>query len=267
MSIDQSKSILSAQYGNISTSPNALASIRGHGKYTTNYPMSSNWPIGNSNPNTSSYIRNLNSGEGSRGVNIDLHTKQMPNKNRVNDRFEYPETLNHTLQGDPYQTFGLQANHETPSELNLFFFSKTNVAYLQKRILSEVKNITGIQIKRQSENALLIIMDRNYKLALHGSLPSATVHLALPRGEKSCSLKKRLVRLNQAVIQECVKEILSGMSMYATYYKDASSLPTPLSRPTFMSMKGSNVLSENIGFTKGNSQSIASFNMRNVIMN
>jgi hypothetical protein len=57
------------------------------------------------------------------------------------------------------------------------------------------------------------------------------------------------------------------MNMYLQYYKDASSLPTPLSRPTNVSSKGGRVLQENIGLYSGNSRAIASFNLRNSVIN
>lgn len=268
--MDLSKSILSAQYNNVATSPMNLADIRGTGKFKTSYPLSSNWPQANFQPNTSTYVQNARKEDvkriESQNSNWDL-SNVAPVATRRNDRFEYPQTLNHTLVGDPYHAYGLHANHEVPTALNTLFFNRTNVQYLQNRILNEVKNITGIQVKPQSENQLLIIMNNKYQYAQSGALPSSTVHLALPRGEKECSLRKRLYRINQAVIQECVKQILSGMNMYVTYYKDASSLPLPLSLPTYVSAKGGRMLQENIGLTSGNSAGLSSFNLRNTVVN
>jgi len=56
--MDLSKSILSAQYNNVATSPMNLADIRGTGKFKTSYPLSSNWPQANFQPNTSTYVQN-----------------------------------------------------------------------------------------------------------------------------------------------------------------------------------------------------------------
>lgn len=265
--MDLSKSILSTQYNNLATVPQEVALKRGSGQYSTSYPLTSNWPLANFSPQTSTYVTGPQSKIYSTlGTSWDL-SNVAPVASWQNDRFEYPQNLNNTLMGDPYTSFGLQANHETPTALNSLFFNRTNVQYIQKRILDEVENITGIRVKPQSENSILIIMNNKYQYSLYGSLPSSTVHLALPRGPKECSLKKRLERINQAVIQECVKQVLSGMNAYATYYKDASSLPIPLSLPTCMSSKGGKVLSPNIGLTSGNSAAIASYNMRNLIVN
>lgn len=268
--MDLSKSILSAQYNNVATSIGSLSEIRGSGNYTTSYPLTSNYPLTSFKPETSTYVRNVGDVVKTPGVEIKDQvnlSSLMPVASRKNDQFVYSPSLNNTLKGDPYQSFGLAANHTTPTTLNMLFFHKTNVKYIQKRILNEVYNITGIRIKPQSENSILIIMNNKYEYALAGWLPASPAHMALPRGDKNCSLEQRLTKINQAVIQECVKQILSGMNMYAEYYKHASSLPMPLERPTYVSMKGRNVLSENIGLTSGNSDSIASFNMRDNVVN
>lgn len=269
--MDLSKSILSAQYNNTSTSIGQLGQLRGSGQYNNSYPLTSNYPMAHYTPETSTYVQAT--GQNSVmtppvQINDQVNlSNQMPVGQRKNDQFNYPATLNNTLRGDPYQSFGLAANHTDPTALNMLFFNGTNVKYIQKRILDEVQNITGIRVKPQSENSILIIMNNAYGYSLYGWLPTATPHLALPRGPKNCSLEMRLTKLNQAVIQECVKQVLSGMSMYADYYKHASSMPMPLELPVLVTQKGRNVLSENIGLTSGHSDSIASYNMRNTIVN
>jgi hypothetical protein len=78
------------------------------------------------------------------------------------------------------------------------------------------------------------------------------------------SLEEQIKRLNRSVLEECVKQVFSGLDAYSQYYKDASSLPLPLTHPVLTTMKGSNVLQENIGFESGHdmSKSISSFNQR-----
>ena len=53
-------------------------------------------------------------------------------------------------------------------------------------------------------------------------------------------------------IQQSVKEIISGIDQYLLYYKDASTLPVPLERPTNKSSKGSRSLEYNIAFHNNN---------------
>lgn len=254
------KNILATQYETVLVPAKTLAMERGYGNFS---PLPNNWPAGGHSPDMSSYVRELPNEPVSTMGDVNL-SPMMPVGERRNDRFLYdPKGL---IQ-DPYVKFGLEANHSTPTAVILLFFSRENVKYLQKRVVDEVKRITGNAIAPQSENKLLTIMNNKYQYSLYGYLPSATVHIALPRGEKSCSLRQRLTKLNQATLQEAVKQVVSGVQMYKQYYKDASSLPIPLSRPTLVTNKGSRVLEYNTGFTSGNSRGVDSYNMRNTIVN
>ena len=84
-------------------------------------------------------------------------------------------------------------------------------------------------------------------------------------------MKERLNRLNQAVLQDLIKQILSGIGAYVQYYKDASSMPMPLEHRKLMTMKGGNVIPDgNIGLydnARDTGKSIASYNLRNNVIN
>lgn len=253
--MDNSSSILSAQYNNLATTPGILSEIRGTGNFSTSSPLSSNWQSVSLWPETfPSYGK------------LWTTNNKAPVGKRVNNQWESLESKN-SLKGDPYLDYGLKANNSVPTALNSLFFNKQNVNYLQKRIVDDIKQITGVTIKPQNEDALLIIMNNKYQYSLYGWLPTSPCHLALPRGQKPCSLEERLTRLNQSVLQNVIKQILSGMNMYLDYYKHASSLPTPLSLPVNVSSKGGRVLQENVGLYSGNSQGISSFNLRNSVIN
>jgi hypothetical protein len=271
-------SILSAQYNNKLTTPGQLSEIRGRGQFTTT-GMSSNWVPADFSNQQSKYVRDLpNSVKPHDYFEYDTSSLS-PVGSRKNDNFEYtsdqssfPPGSKLSLEGDPYLQFGLGVIKETPTSLNTLFFSSPNVHYIQKRILEDIKQITGVTIKAQSENSIMIVMINKYQYGQSGWLPAqSVVHAALPRGEKACSLTGRLNRLNQATLQELIKQILSGMSAYAQYYKDSSSMPIPLTHPTMVTMKGSRVIpSANIGMFDNASQTareIASFNMRDNIIN
>ncbi len=152
----------------------------------------------------------------------------------------------------------------TPTPLLLFFFSTENVNYIQDRIKNEVKKIAGQDINNQSVDEILIIMRSTLIYAYSGWLPGGNKDNLTNRGEKPCSLEDQLSRLNKSVIQECVKQVLSGINQYKLYMKDKSSMPMPLSLPIYTSMAGSRELSESIGFNSGleNSISAQSFNQR-----
>lgn len=271
-------SALVAQYNNKLTTPGNLSEIRGSGNFTTTN-MSSNWVPADFNRNSSTYVRNLSDSPlpgNSMGYDI---SSVAPVSSRKNDEFEYtkdqssmPPNSKQSLEGDPYLQFGLGAIKETPTALNTLFFSSPNVKYIQKRIIDDIFQLTGVRIRAQSENAIMIVMVNKYQYGQSGWLPAqSVVHLALPRGEKSCSLTDRLNRLNQATLQDLIQQILSGMSMYTKYYKDASSMPVPLSHPTIATMKGSRVIPfSNVGMNDEASRTareIASFNMRDNIIN
>ena len=137
--------------------------------------------------------------------------------------------------------------------LGNFFFSEKNIEYIHDRIIGEVKRIKGITISKQSTDKLVLIMQNTYEYAMSGSLP----HPSNPgriakRGGVDIPLKERLTRLNQSVIQQSVKEIISGIDQYLLYYKDASTLPVPLKRPINKSSKGSRSLEYNIAFHNNN---------------
>lgn len=256
--MDNSKSILSAQYNDIYTTPGQLAEVRGSGNFQSyfDYKPGENIVL----PQTTDF-----SFKGTEWTT----NHYSPVETRSNHQWEF-KTTNNSLKGDPYQEFALRTTHQTPNSLLNTFFSKENVKYLGRRIVEETKRITGHKIKEQSEDALLTIMTTVYQYALSGFLPQPEdPDIPHSRGNVNVSLVDRLTRLNQSVLQKCVKQVVSGISMYKQYYKDASSLPIPLSRPVNMSNKGGNVLTENIGFydARDDNRSIQSFNLRNNVVN
>lgn len=174
------------------------------------------------------------------------------------------------MRQEASQEFASRATHLEPNNLMYFFFSKDNIDYLQDRIVSEVLRIQGTKISRQSEDELLIIMQNFYSRALNGWLPQPqNPEVPQPRGEVCCSLTEQLKRLNKAVLEECVKQVLGGVMMYKTYYKDASSLPMPLTHPVLTTMKGSKGLSERVGMYDNPieaSRAISSYNQRHNIL-
>jgi hypothetical protein len=180
---------------------------------------------------------------------------------------------------DQYQTWAMKSMNITPSALLNFFFSEDNVKYLQNQMTREVKRIRNEDISPQSIDDLLIIMRNKYEYALSGFLPYAgdpnkvrargTVEnpggLAYDANAGGCtSLEEQIQRLNKSIVEETVSQILSGIDQYKQYYKDASSIPIPLSHPVHISTKGANVLQPNLGFQSGHemSKSISSYSQR-----
>lgn len=284
---------LNAQYGNIMVDANDLAYVRGYGMYnpppnydqTTNrgpaYSQSANFYI--DHPEDRPNLPQLPAAP------LPDYQSQLDQWNnqpyQVGNTGIHPEPSGSwkspNIDGNPtrYEEFAARASHLDPNSLMSFFFSPENVDFLQQRIIDEVRRIRKINISRQSDDELLIIMNNFYQKALSGWLPHTdsagkitdeSKRLAYPRGDcATCSLEERLERLNQATLEECVKQVLSASSMYLQYYSDASSLPLPLTLPTYTSMKGSRELSEPVGLYDNPHQAtraIQSFNQRNNII-
>ncbi len=182
---------------------------------------------------------------------------------------------------DQYQLWAMSATNMTPSPLLNYFFSEKNVDYIQNMLIQEVKRIKNVDIAKQSIDELLIIMKNRYEYALSGWLPkdSKDPTKIFPRTSSNNNpndlaydknangghnLKYQIITLNKSVIEECVKQILSGIIAYEKYYLDASSMPLPLSQPVYISSKGSNSLQENIGFQSGHetTKAMSSYNQR-----
>jgi hypothetical protein len=182
-----------------------------------------------------------------------------------------PDSYN-SRGSDQYQVWAANSTNLVPNALMNFFFSTDNVNYLQSRIQQEIKKIRGIDIAPQSIDELLIIMRNKYIYAQSGWLNHPGENKPYSRGEVSRpglsyydkGLEVQIELLNKSVLEECVKSVLSGISMYEQYYKDSASLPMPMAPPVLTTQKGSKVLQENLAFEDGRdvSRAIASYNER-----
>lgn len=184
------------------------------------------------------------------------------------------ESPRHTWGTDEYQEWAAAALRMEPNLLMNFFFSKENVEYILDTIINEVYRLRSIRVGKQSVDELLIIMKNKYEYALSGWLPHPGPkgpqgvyfrgEIPGPNGQAyyDNGLKIQLQRLNESVLEECVKQVISGADMYNKFFNDASTLPMPLDLPVLTSMKGSSVLQENVGFTSGRSKDITSYNER-----
>jgi hypothetical protein len=113
--------------------------------------------------------------------------------------------------------FALKSSKQKKNSLSEAFFSEQNIDYIQKRIILETKRITGYKIGTQNKDSLLIIMHNIYSYATSSILGTDLLDI--------------ISRLNQAVLQKCVRQCVSGIDMYIQYTKDASMLPIPLDHP------------------------------------
>ena len=102
------------------------------------------------------------------------------------------------------------------------FFSQSNVDALQVRAARAVKARTGHSIDRQSDREILGIMQGIFEAYSNNVLS-----------------KKEIARLNDIVLDVVVDQVSAGVKAYLSYLVDASTLPEPLARGTFASIKGS----------------------------
>lgn len=189
----------------------------------------------------------------------------------ANDSWNRPDAYS-GFGSDQYQSWAIHSMNLQPNALLNFFFSTDNVDYLQTRMQDEVLRIRQVSIAKQSVDELLIIMRNKYLYALSGWLNHPGTVETHSRGPVTRDglayyeggLEQQIELLNKSVLEECLKQILSGISMYQQFYKDAASMPMPLSRPVIASQKGSKVLQENLAFESGHevSNAITSYNER-----
>lgn len=145
----------------------------------------------------------------------------------------FPKKSPYSLSGGMQQgsgvegltTWALRTIHQQPSQFNTRFFGAKNIEYLQGRIIADVKKLTGFSIGRQSDEALVTIM----------------VGMYIEYSENTGG-DTQIARLNNAVLAECVKQVINGIRAYSGYVRDASTNAKPIDRPENPSIKGSRVL-------------------------
>lgn len=115
--------------------------------------------------------------------------------------------------------------------MSTVFFSKANVDELQTRLAQAVKARTGYLIDRQSDTELLGIMRGVYEAF-----------------SKHSGGKKEIARLNEIVLEIVIDQVVAGVEGYLGYLKDASTMPEPLDRGTFASIKGERTLEYRFGY-------------------
>jgi hypothetical protein len=101
------------------------------------------------------------------------------------------------------------------------FFSKKNVDVIQRQLAQRVRAKTGHTISRQSDVELMGIMRGVYE-----------------GFGNNTGGDQEIKRLNDIVLDIVVTQVISGIEGYLAYLKDASTMPEPLSRGTFASIKG-----------------------------
>jgi hypothetical protein len=118
---------------------------------------------------------------------------------------------------------------ETP--LSRAFFSEANVDVIQSALISQVEKKTGQTIGRQTDREVVGVMRGVYEAYSSNYGDQAEIN-----------------RLNAIVLDIVVDQCVAGVKGYLGYIKDASTMPEPLSRGTFASIKGERTLEYKVGF-------------------
>ena len=111
-----------------------------------------------------------------------------------------------------------------PNRVNVRFFDKRNVDYIQRQLQSIIQRETKQYIDKQDEQALRIIMRGVY---LEYSVNSPD------------NVDGQVADLDQKVLSVIVPQVLSGIAMRVKYLQDVARLPRPLARGQNTSVTGS----------------------------
>ena len=141
--------------------------------------------------------------------------------------------------------FNQQAFRSKGNPLLQLFFNEINIDFIKEKVRDEILKLRNQPINTNIDNnALQNLMQETFTLAYQGKMPQL-----FPNKPESeiCNLKNLIADLNKQVINRYVKHAISSIDMYKYYINDVTTLPVPLERPTFTSITGSNVTSQQVG--------------------
>lgn len=133
---------------------------------------------------------------------------------------------------EPTVTAALRVLKELPEKFNTTFFSRKNIDFIQKKLVTETKRYTGFDIGPQDEGVLVEIMTGIY-------VQDSTYDPS--------NFNASLSKINKLVITEAMKQILPAVRAYVLYVRDASRPyggggESAFKRPVLASVKGSRTL-------------------------
>lgn len=138
--------------------------------------------------------------------------------------------------------FNQRAFKSTENALLQLFFNEINIKYIQDRVKEEVINLRGQTISTEIDDMKLQnLMQETLTLSYQGKMPQFIAD------SKVCNLKNLIADLNKQVINRYVTHAISTIDMHKYYMSDITTLPVPLERPIYTSIKSSNVVSQQVG--------------------
>ena len=143
---------------------------------------------------------------------------------------------------DQSADFNQKAFRSTENALLQLFFNEINIKYIQDRVRDEILKLRNQPISTEIDNMnLQNLMQEIFTLSYQGKMPQFIT------GSKLCNLKNLISDLNKQVINRYITYAVSTIDMHKYYISDITTLPVPLERPIFTSIKGSNVVSQEVG--------------------
>ena len=165
----------------------------------------------------------------------ELHDKYMNGRVIFTNKPTVPFEL---FQGEN-EKYNLSRNDNKTSlettPVNKLFFSKNNVDFIHQRIINDVfiKSNKKYKIGRQSDTHLTIRM-RSFYLQYGRNMLT--------------DIQGQVNELNDMVIKDCVKDILSEIEQKLFYINSISKSPEQMSHPVNPSSKGEKTLYSKIGY-------------------
>lgn len=129
---------------------------------------------------------------------------------------------------EPRAVAMLRSIREVPTALNMAFFGNANVDAIQAELAAVLRARLGVDISRQSDEQLLILMRSVY--AQHSS-------------NRTADVQSEVYRLNGMVLAEAVPLVGAGLRQHLVYLRDASRLPEPIPRGLQTSIRGDKTVS------------------------
>lgn len=114
--------------------------------------------------------------------------------------------------------FMMQGQRET-TELSERFFSKQNIAQLQKGIRDGVMRRCRVNLGDQDERNLLIVMQHVFFEEAH---------------YLEADINAQVKTLNTDVLKYCIDNVCKNYQHYVQYRKDMDAPPSVMERPTYM---------------------------------
>lgn len=114
--------------------------------------------------------------------------------------------------------FMMQGQRET-TELSERFFSKQNIAQLQKGIRDGVMRRCRVNLGDQDERNLLIVMQHVFFEEAH---------------YLEADINAQVKTLNTDVLKYCIDNVCKNYQHYVQYRKDMDAPPSIMERPTYM---------------------------------